>query len=121
MPDVLSRTMREAGMEAAIREGVERLGGYCWSVPDSRRTATGDMPDLVIALPGSERENRPGTVALIELKSQNRPVTAGQRRALDVLAGCTTLLTGVCRPVPRAGEIGYDELLQRLGITEATS
>lgn len=111
---------REREMEAAIREGVARLGGYVWSVPDSRRTATADMPDLIIAVPRREvaGATRPGIVALVELKSQARPVTPGQRHALGILAGCTDLVTGIVRPVPREGEMSYDALLRRLGITD---
>lgn len=107
---------REAGMEAAIREGVAHRGGRVWSVRDSRGLAVADMPDLLIVVP--ETEHYPATIALIELKSQRRKVTPGQAHALELLSRCTRIVTGVCRPIPRDGEIGYDALLHRLGITE---
>lgn len=105
---------KEIEMERAIREGVGYRGGHVFSVRDSRKLAVEHMPDLLIVAPHIE------TVALIELKSQRRDLTDGQRHVLDLLTRCDRLLTGVCRPVPRDGEIGYDELLQRLDITEAT-
>lgn len=93
-------------MEATIRDAVERWGGRCWHVRDSRQLDVEDMPDLLIAVPG--------TVALIELKSQRRRVTAGQRHVLDLMAGCTRVVSGIVRPVPRDGEMSLDDLLEML-------
>jgi len=43
-------------------------------------------------------------VAFLELKSQQRKVTYGQRGVLALLAQCNTVVSGVVRPIPEAGE-----------------
>jgi hypothetical protein len=53
-------------MRAAIVEAVERQGGRCLWLPDSRGTAFSDWPDLTILLPAR------GVLLLAELKSQKR-------------------------------------------------
>lgn len=103
------RLPREAEMERTIREGVEARGGRVFSIRDSRGMAVADMPDLLIVC-GS-------TVALLELKSQRRRITAGQQHVLELLSRCDELLTGVVRPEPRAGELSFDDALRRLEIT----
>lgn len=108
---------RESGMERTIREGVERLGGYVWSVRDSRQLAVEHMPDLIIVLP--KPEGTDGVVALLELKSQKREVTTGQRHVLDLLAGCNRLVTGVVRPVPNEGEMSLNDALELIGVETA--
>jgi hypothetical protein len=95
-------------MEATIREGVERLGGVCWSIRDSRGLDVEHQPDLLIVLPP--------VVALLELKSQRRKVTPGQAHVLELLAQCNTLVSGIVRPVPKPGEISLDEALALIGV-----
>lgn len=47
--------------------------------------------------------------------TMRRKITAGQQAVLDQLADCDRLVTGIVRPVPHAGEIGYDEIVALLG------
>ena len=100
------RSMTEADMEATIRDAVELRGGKCWHVRDSRRLDVEDMPDLLIVCGH--------TVALLELKSQRRRITAGQQHVLELLAGCDRIVAGIVRPVPHEGELSLDEALHRL-------
>ncbi|MGI8406048.1 MAG: hypothetical protein ACR2OE_15025 [Thermomicrobiales bacterium] len=110
----MSRDMKrlplERDMEAAIREAVEYQGGRVWAIRDSRKMAVTDMPDLIVVLPP--------LVALLELKSQRRHVTDGQRVVLDLLSGCTEVTSGIVRPIARAGEMSYDDALRMLGVID---
>lgn len=97
----------EAEMEAAIRDIVARRNGRCWHVRDTRQSPEmADAPDLLILLPGA--------AFWIELKSQTRTVTKGQTEVAELLASVTGFIGGVVRPEPRAGELSYDALLERL-------
>lgn len=66
------------------------------------------MPDLVIVLPAKR------LIGLVELKSQPRIVTEGQRIALAKIAECDHLWSGIVRPQPKDGEFGYDAFLSYL-------
>lgn len=99
------RRTTESGMERTIRDAVELLGGRVWHVRDSRALDVEDMPDMIIMVPA--RHDRPGIVALFETKSQRRTITRGQRHVIDLLADCSMLLTGIVRPVPKAGELSW--------------
>jgi hypothetical protein len=89
-----TRSMTEAHMRQAITAAVERLGGRCWFVHDSRYApATVDLPDLIIALPR-------GVVAFVELKSQRRRITDGQKASIALLQGCDRIETFLVRPAP---------------------
>lgn len=94
----------EAEMAAAIKAAVELRGGRCWSVRDSRRLDVTDLPDLIVVLPGR-------AVAFVELKSMKRPITEGQAAALALLRECRGVEAMVVRPVPRDGEVSYDDFL----------
>ena len=109
-----TRALLEADMERTIREGVELLGGRVFSVRDSRGLAVADMPDLLCIVPG--RDNPHGLVALLELKSQRRIVTPGQHHVLNLLMLCDRLEAGVVRPIPKPGELSFDDALELLGI-----
>ena len=112
------RRATEAEIEAAIKDAVEALGGRVWHVRDSRRMDVEDMLDLLVIVPA--REGRPGIVALLETKSQYRPITAGQKLVLDLLTGCTRLVSGVVRLIPKPGELSLDDALSELtgGMTQ---
>lgn len=102
----MKRLPLERDMEAAIREAVEYQGGRCFSVRDSRKMAVTDMPDLIVLLPP--------LVAFLELKSHRRHVTDGQQIVMEMLAGCSEIASGIVRPIPRAGEMSYDEIIELL-------
>lgn len=99
------KQITESGMRQSIVEAVERRGGKVWWVHDSRYApATADLPDLIVALPGR--------VAFVELKSQRRRITDGQRAAIDLLGGATRADVFVVRPEPKdPSETGYDAFL----------
>jgi hypothetical protein len=107
------RSMTEDDMERGIADAVHRLGGYCWHVRDSRALNVEDMLDLLIIVPATVE--RPGIVALLETKSQFRQLTPGQGDVLDMLDGCSILISGVVRPDPKPGEMSYDDCLRALG------
>jgi hypothetical protein len=102
------KQITEADMRQAITEAVERRGGRCWFVHDSRYApATADLPDLIVALPGR--------VAFVELKSQRRRLTDGQRAAIDLLGQATRADVFVVRPEPKdPSETSYDAFLNWL-------
>lgn len=102
------RTLSEKAMRQAIVEAVERQGGKVWWVHDSRYApATADLPDLIVALAGR--------VAFVELKSQRRQITDGQREALDLLGTATRADVFVVRPEPKdPSETSYDAFLNWL-------
>lgn len=102
------RTLTEKAMRIAVTESVDRLGGRVWFVHDSRYApATADLPDLIVALPGR--------VAFVELKSQRRRITDGQRAALDLLSQAIRADVFVVRPDPRdPTETSYDAFLNWL-------
>src|SRR5436190_20427581 len=99
------KQLTEAGMRQAITEAVERQGGRVWFVSDSRYApGTVDLPDLIVALPGR--------VAFVELKSQRRRITDGQRAALDLLGQATRADVFVVRPEPKdETETSYESFL----------
>jgi len=100
-------TTTEAGMRKALTDLVTVRGGRLWFVRDSRRAPeTEDMPDVLILVPG--------LAVIAELKSQRRRLTAGQMQVAELLASCERAVCGVVRPIPKAGEMGYDELLEAL-------
>ncbi len=100
------RSATEDELEATIREAVALRGGRCWHVRDSRGLDVEDMPDLLIVCPP--------VLALIELKSQRRNVTAGQAHVLELVWQCNVIVSGIVRPVPRSGEMSLDQLLAML-------
>lgn len=101
------RRATEAEMREAITKLVALRGGRLWFVRDSRQSPeTEDMPDLLILLPG--------LAAWIELKSQRRRITPGQREVAVLLDGVERFVGGVVRPESREGEMSYDELLTTL-------
>lgn len=105
-PAAYHRRMTERSMRDAIIEIVTCRGGKVFFVHDSRSApATADLPDLIVIAPWMR------AVFLVELKSQRRPVTTGQAEVLALLAGCRTVISGIVRPVPREGEMSYDQFL----------
>lgn len=97
----------EAEMEAAIRDLVALRGGRCWHVNDARSSPEmADAPDLLILLPGA--------AFWIEVKSQQRRVTAGQQEVAALMATVTRFVGGTVRPNPREGEMAFDELIALL-------
>ena len=99
--------MTESAMRTGIQEAVARLGGRVFWVHDSRYApATADLPDLILVLP---RQNR---VMFVELKSQYRKTTAGQREVIEMLEVCQEAFVFVVRPSPKdTTELSYDALL----------
>ena len=99
---------REDAMEEAIRELTEGYrGGKVFHIRNSSKAPEMEgFPDLVII--------SPPWLAIVELKSQEREVTVGQRRVLTLLEGVTRLHTGIVRPEPHPGETGYAEFLELL-------
>lgn len=109
------RQVSEYDLEKLICEAVELHGGRCWHARQSQGQNLEDMPDLVIFVPA--RLGHPGIVALIELKSWTRKTTDGQQHVIRLLDGCSDLVTGVCRSVPREdNEMSVDVLFDRLGL-----
>lgn len=103
------RSMREVEMQQGIIDLVAARGGLVWVVRDSRGLGVESMPDLQLVLPWKR------TVAYVELKSQKRDVTDGQRHALDLLAECDRCEAMIVRPDPRPGERAYDDMIRWLG------
>lgn len=100
-------TMREIDMEQTIREKVNAVGGRMFHIRDSRTAReTKDMPDLLIIVPGM--------VAVIELKSQKRATTLGQREVADLMQTANRFMVGIVRPIPKAGEYSFDQLIDAL-------
>lgn len=95
---------KESEIEQTIKDYVERWGGRCWHVRDSRRKDVTDMPDLLIVLPP--------VVALIETKSQRRTVTLGQQAVMAQLELCDEVVAGVVRPAPRVNEWSVEQLFR---------
>lgn len=101
------RLPTEAAMEHAIRRAVSLKGGRCWHLGDARNAPElTDLTDLIVVVPG--------VAALAELKSMRRVVTPGQREVADLLATVERFVGGIVRPVPRNGEMSYDEFLDAL-------
>lgn len=105
--DVYRRLPTEAQMLHAIEQKVDYLGGRLWHVNRSDECPElTDLPDLIVIVPG--------LAALVELKSQRRTVTRGQREVAALLATAERFWGGIVRPVPRAGEMSYDAFLEML-------
>lgn len=101
------RLPSEDAMQDAIEEMVRFRGGRVWHVNDSRTAPElVDLPDLIIVC-GE-------WVALLELKSQTRPVTEGQREVAGMVRCAKRAIGGVVRPQPKAGEMAYDDVLRWL-------
>jgi hypothetical protein len=101
----------ESEMEATIRELVAHKHGMMWHIRRSDHAPeTENMPDLLILLPGR--------LFLVELKSQDRPLTPGQVAVKALMSTITDVTCGVVRPDPRPGEMSFDALLAV--IAEAT-
>ena len=98
----------EADMLAGLEQIVQLKGGRCWHIRDSRNCPeTADLWDTTILLPG--------LLVAVELKSQRRPFeSAGQAAVASVLATVERAVCGVVRPVPKPGELSYDEVLDLL-------
>lgn len=97
----------EAEMEAAIRDLVARKGGWAWHVKDARQSPEmAHAPDLFILVPGA--------AFWIELKSQRRTTTPGQKEVAALMITVTRFVGGIVRPVPREGEMAFDELIKML-------
>lgn len=98
-----------------MRDAIEKLvtlhAGHLFFVNDSRRAPEmEDWLDLELIIPHL------GTVAHVELKSQRRNVTAGQRRILTLLQECPRSEAFIVRPVPRdETETSYDDFIRWLG------
>lgn len=101
------RLPSEAAMEEAIRELVALKGGRSWHVRDSRNAPEMvDFPDLAILLPPYAMQ--------LEVKSQRRIVTDGQKEVAGLLKACTRFVGGIVRPDPMKGEWAYDDILDFL-------
>lgn len=112
-PAEYRRRATEAEMEDAIRKLVKLRGGRTFHLRDARQAPElEDLPDLIVLLPPNASGT--GQVAIIELKSQKRRMTNGQREVRELLAGPISFLGGVVRPVPRSGERSYDDFLEWL-------
>lgn len=82
-------------------------GGYCWHVRDARRQQTEGLTDLIVAVPP--------VLAMYELKTQRDVTSQLQHQVLDVLGRCSTVVSGIVRPVPKhEGELSIDEALERI-------
>ena len=100
--------MTEREMERAIRDAVGK-GGFVFHIRDSRGAPEmADFPDLVVILPAKR------CVLFLELKSQTRRVTDGQRAVLDALDACRQVESFVVRPSPLPMEISYARLMNWL-------
>lgn len=101
------RTITEAAMQDAIQEIVTLKGGKLWHLRDARKAPElTDLTDLIIVVPGF--------ASLVEVKSQRRIVTPGQMDVAALLATVTRFWGGVVRPMPREGELSYDEFVAML-------
>ena len=101
------RLPTEAQMQGAIEELVAYRGGRCWHVNDARNVPEMiDCPDLLILCPPFG--------AMIELKSQRRQVTDGQREVAILASQCPRFIGGIVRPDPLAREWSYEDMLSAL-------
>jgi hypothetical protein len=97
----------EEEMRAGILDLVTLKGGRLWATRDTRQSPElEDEPDLRIIVPPF--------AMLLELKSQDRGLTIGQRPVAELMRHVERVCCGVVRPVPAIGEYGYDELLDIL-------
>lgn len=101
------RRATEDEMTAAIADIVKLKQGELWHLRDARRAPElENLTDLIIVIPG--------LAALVELKSQDRGITFGQRRVLTLLETVERFFGGVVRPEPNPGETSYDDFLDIL-------
>ena len=114
MSVITATRYRERTTEAQMRDAIGTLvtlhGGAMFFVNDSRRTPEMEhWLDLELILPHLQ------TVAHVELKSQRRNLTDGQRHILALLRECHRSESFVVRPVPREDEIAFDDFCNWLG------
>lgn len=104
---IYRKSMKEVEMRAAIDDLVRLKAGRLFYIRDSRGAAeTEGMLDLQLILPHMR------TVAMVELKSQNRKLTPEQMDVLAMLQECNRVESFVCRPEPRdETEVSLDRLL----------
>lgn len=101
------RLPSEDHMMDAIRQAVAFKGGKSWHLNDARTSPElEDLPDLIIVCDE--------WVGLLELKSQTRAVTAGQQEVAGMLRCAKRVVAGVVRPMPRVGELAYDDVIRWL-------
>lgn len=100
--------MSEADMEQSIRGAVGNKG-IVFHIRDSRNSPEMvGFPDLVICLPEKSM------VLFVELKSQARRLTPDQKVVMWALEQCHEVRAYIVRPEPKAGEVGFDQLLEVL-------
>lgn len=91
-------------MRAVIAELVSLKHGRMFWIPRSDVVpAMADWPDLVLIVPPR--------VIFCELKSQTRRITPGQADVIALLESCSDVDALIVRPVPKEGEISYDDLI----------
>ena len=96
--------MTEHQMTVGLFEAIDAAGGRVWHIKDSRNVPeTTDLPDIIAVLPGR--------VLMLELKSQKRRRTFGQERVHDLMQTVTSITAGTVRPVPKDGELSYDDVI----------
>lgn len=95
----------EAEMQTALDDYAKARGGFSWHINRSDF-----CPEMVNFWDSTVLV--PGTVYLLELKTNDRPFIGRQRKVADLLTTVSRVVCGVVRPDPKPGEYSYDELVE---------
>lgn len=107
------KTMSEEWLQSSLITEIEALGGSWAHVRDSRGHPVAGLPDIIAVVPLAGDE---ALILLIELKSQKGRVRDSQRPWLELLSRRLSVIAGLVRPVRTADAVGYDEVLETMGV-----
>ena len=101
--ETLAPYLTEAQMQDAIRTAALRNGWLFYHTHNSRRSDAG-FPDCVCV--------KDGRMIVFELKKQSGRVEPKQRAWVNRFADVPNCTAAIVRPIPKAGEISYDQALE---------
>lgn len=102
---MLAPYLTEREMQDAIRTAALRYGWAFYHTHDSRRS-DGGFPDCVCV--------KDGRVLVFELKRQRGRVGPKQQAWIDQFASVPNVTAAIVRPIPKEGEMSYDDALELL-------
>lgn len=103
--EMLATWGTERQLQDAIRTAALRNGWLFYHTHSSIRSDPG-FPDCVCV--------RDGVVLALELKAQRGRVSPAQRAWIDALNRPPVILAAIVRPLPKDGEMSYDDALNLL-------
>lgn len=103
--NALAPLIAEKDMQDAIRMAALRNGWMFFHTHDSRRSDAG-YPDCICV--------KAGRILFFELKAQKGRVSPQQRRWIAALSDVPMVLAAIVRPVPKDGELSFDDALEEL-------